>query len=59
MTMLAPLRISIVLLLICGGIYPTLVTLVGGVAFPYQAQGSIINGTGWQPGRLRVDRPGV
>ncbi|HEY2597756.1 MAG TPA: potassium-transporting ATPase subunit KdpC, partial [Candidatus Dormibacteraeota bacterium] len=40
--MLAPLRLSIVLLVICGGIYPALVTLVGGTLFPYQAQGSII-----------------
>src|SRR4029077_2320077 len=47
--MLAPLRISIVLLLICGGLYPVLVTLVGGVAFPYQAQGSIINGADGNP----------
>jgi K+-transporting ATPase ATPase C chain len=42
--MLAPLRISLVLLLVCGGVYPALVTLVGGLAFPYQASGSIING---------------
>ena len=47
--MLAPLRLSIVLLLICGGLYPALVTLVGGVAFPYQAGGSIINGTDDNP----------
>ena len=40
--MLAPLRMSLVLLVICGGIYPVLVTLVGGTLFPYQAQGSII-----------------
>lgn len=40
--MLAPLRISIVLFLICGGIYPAFITLVGGSLFPYQAQGSII-----------------
>jgi K+-transporting ATPase ATPase C chain len=40
--MLIPLRISLVLLFICGGIYPTLVTLVGGALFPFQAQGSII-----------------
>ncbi|MBV9578357.1 MAG: potassium-transporting ATPase subunit KdpC [Chloroflexi bacterium] len=40
--MFAPLRISLVLLLICGGIYPVLVALVGGTLFPYQAQGSII-----------------
>jgi K+-transporting ATPase ATPase C chain len=40
--MLAPLRISIVLLVICGLVYPALVVLVGGLAFPYQASGSII-----------------
>jgi len=40
--LLAPLRLSLVLLVICGGIYPVLVTLVGGTLFPYQAQGSII-----------------
>jgi potassium-transporting ATPase KdpC subunit len=47
--MLAPLRISVVLLLICGGLYPALVTLVGGVAFPRQASGSIINGADGNP----------
>ncbi len=40
--MFAPLRLSLVLLVLCGGIYPALVTLVGGVAFPYQANGSIV-----------------
>src|SRR6266852_2142848 len=47
--MLAPLRLSIVLLLIFGGLYPVLVTLVVGVAFPYQAGGSIINGADGNP----------
>ena len=47
--MLAPLRISIILLVICGGIYPALVTLVGGTLFPYQASGSIINGSDGNP----------
>ncbi len=47
--MLAPLRISLVLLLICGGVYPALVTLVGGAVFPYQANGSIIIGSDGQP----------
>ena len=47
--MLAPLRISVVLLLMCGGLYPLLVTLIGGMAFPYQAQGSIINGKDGKP----------
>jgi K+-transporting ATPase ATPase C chain len=46
---LAPLRISIVLLLICGGIYPAFVTLVGGALFPYQANGSIISSSDGQP----------
>ena len=40
--MLAPLRFSIVLLLLCGGLYPLVVTLIGGALFPYQAQGSIL-----------------
>jgi K+-transporting ATPase ATPase C chain len=47
--MLAPVRISVVLLLLCGGLYPALVTLVGGVAFPFQANGSIINGQDGSP----------
>jgi K+-transporting ATPase ATPase C chain len=47
--MLAPIRISIVLLIICGGIYPALVTLVGGNLFPYQAQGSIITDKSGNP----------
>lgn len=47
--MLAPLRLSLVLLIICGGLYPVLVTMIGGVAFPYQAQGSIINGQDGKP----------
>jgi K+-transporting ATPase ATPase C chain len=47
--MLGALRLSIVLLVICGGIYPALVTLIGGVAFPYQANGSIINDKSGNP----------
>jgi potassium-transporting ATPase KdpC subunit len=47
--MLAPLRLSIVLLLICGGIYPTVATLIGAVVFPSQAAGSIINGSDGSP----------
>src|SRR5215831_8582278 len=47
--MLAPIRISIVLLIICGGIYPALVTLVDANLFPYQAQGSIINDSSGNP----------
>jgi K+-transporting ATPase ATPase C chain len=47
--MLAPIRISIVLLLICGLVYPVVVTLVGGAIFPYQANGSIINDSSGNP----------
>jgi K+-transporting ATPase ATPase C chain len=47
--MLAPLRLSLVLLIICGGIYPALVTFVGGAIFPYQANGSIIVGADGNP----------
>jgi potassium-transporting ATPase KdpC subunit len=47
--MLAPLRISLVLLIICGGIYPALVTFVGGAIFPYQANGSIVIGKDGTP----------
>lgn len=43
---MAAIRLSIVLLLLCGGIYPTLVTLIGGAIFPYQAGGSIITRDG-------------
>jgi len=47
--MLAPVRLSIILLVICGGLYPALVTLVGGALFPYQAGGSIINDSAGTP----------
>jgi K+-transporting ATPase ATPase C chain len=40
--MLAPLRISLILLILCGGIYPAVVTIFGQALFPHQAQGSII-----------------
>lgn len=40
--MLPYLRISVILLILCGGVYPALVTVVGGAIFPRQAQGSII-----------------
>jgi potassium-transporting ATPase KdpC subunit len=47
--MFAPLRISIVLLVICGLVYPALVVIVGGLAFPYQASGSIITDANGNP----------
>ena len=47
--MLAPIRISVILLLICGLVYPVLVTLVGGAIFPYQANGSIVTDSSGNP----------
>jgi len=47
--MLAPLRISIVLLILCGGVYPAVVTVFGQLLFPYQANGSIIMGKDGKP----------
>ena len=40
--MLAPVRISLVLLLLCGGVYPAITVAVGQLAFNSQANGSLI-----------------
>src|SRR5579883_2280843 len=48
-TLLPAIRISVVLLIICGGIYPAVVVVVGQALFPFQAQGSIINGRNDKP----------
>jgi K+-transporting ATPase ATPase C chain len=40
--MLAPVRLSLVLLLICGGIYPALTVAIGQVVFNAQANGSLV-----------------
>ena len=47
--MLKSLRISVILLILCGGLYPLVVTGIGQVLFPHQANGSIINGTNGTP----------
>lgn len=38
----AALRASIVFIVICGGLYPLVITSVGGLLFPHQATGSLI-----------------
>jgi potassium-transporting ATPase KdpC subunit len=40
--MLAPLRLSLVLLVLCGGLYPAAAVAVGQVAFNPQANGSLV-----------------
>ena len=47
--MLRSLRISVVLLILCGGLYPLLVTGIGQALFHHQANGSIINGSDGNP----------
>jgi K+-transporting ATPase ATPase C chain len=47
--MLRSLRISLVLLVLCGGLYPLAVTAIGQVLFHDQANGSIVTGSDGQP----------
>ncbi|MGD0354949.1 MAG: K(+)-transporting ATPase subunit C [Dehalococcoidia bacterium] len=47
--MLSSLRFSVILLIICGGFYPVLVTGIGQALFNYQANGSIIMGKDGKP----------
>lgn len=39
---LSAVRAAVVLILLCGGLYPLLVTTAGKVMFPHQALGSMI-----------------
>lgn len=50
----APVLVTLVLLLICGLIYPVVMTLMSQALFPSQANGSIIYVDG--PGRGRQER---
>ena len=47
--MLAPIRISITLLLLLGGLYPMVIVGAGQVLFHHQAQGSIITNSDGMP----------
>jgi K+-transporting ATPase ATPase C chain len=40
--MLAPIRLSLVLLLLCGGVYPAVSVAIGQLAFNAQANGSLV-----------------
>jgi len=54
---LAPLRISLVLLILCGGIYPAAVTLAGQL-MPYHANGSLVtNASGQVVGSELIAQP--
>ena len=44
---------------ICCGIYPAVLWAIGQTVFPFQANGSIVQGPRWQSGRLPADRPAV
>ncbi|NOG32488.1 potassium-transporting ATPase subunit KdpC [Halomonas sp. TBZ9] len=59
---LASLRAGIVLIILCGGIYPFAVTSLGGLLFPHQATGSLItidgNVVGSELVGQRFDAPG-
>ncbi len=48
-TLLPAIRISVVLLILLGGIYPTLTTVISQALFPYQANGSIVMGPDGKP----------
>lgn len=47
--MLRSLRISLVLIILCGGLYPLAVTGIGQVLFHDQANGSIVTGSDGSP----------
>jgi len=54
---LAAARAAIVFILLCGGLYPLLITTVGGVLFPHQATGSLIEIDGKVVGSELVGQP--
>lgn len=54
---LSALRAAIVLIFLCGGLYPLVITLVGGALFPHQATGSLIKIDGTVVGSELVGQP--
>lgn len=54
---LAAIRTAVVFIVLCGGLYPLLVTTVGGLIFPHQATGSLIIIDGTVVGSELVGQP--
>jgi K+-transporting ATPase ATPase C chain len=54
---LRALRAALVLVILCGGIYPALTTVIGGALFPKQATGSLIFRDGRAVGSELVGQP--
>jgi len=54
---LAAVRGALVLILLCGGLYPLLTTVVGGLLFPHQAAGSLVVRNGTVVGSELVGQP--
>lgn len=52
-----PLRAALILIVLCGGVYPVVMTLFGGALFPHQATGSIIRVDGKAVGSDLVGQP--
>lgn len=50
-------RAALVLIILCGGLYPAVTALVGGLLFPHQATGSLIERDGVVVGSELVGQP--
>lgn len=56
---LPALRSALLLIVLCGGLYPAVTTLLGGALFPHQATGSLIRVDGEVVGSELVGQPFV
>lgn len=56
---LSALRCALLLIVLCGGIYPALTVLIGGALFPQQATGSLIRVGGEVVGSELIGQPFV
>lgn len=54
---LTALRAALVLVILCGGIYPAVTAFIGGTLFPEQATGSLIVRNGKLVGSVLVGQP--